>query len=464
MEAWADPASWLSAQQQLALLLLCSNTLRSEGQFEDGVERVGASLARGAASASAQTPKDNKRSDVFDLAALARQQSDSLSREIATGQETIEHDPDWHVPFLLNEEAALLAVEFKRFLKSGEVWSRTRPERTELERSRMQLFQMVLEHLAEKYEAARQTRTLFRELEAGTRGFVLLLRGFASRAEYRAGISIVRASDLSEKVETVRLAQKVAPIALVWVGNPAESGPLDAVEAQIYRLKDGGEATGFRIEMGSSWERDIRGLISNASFIIVHNPTMTEGVVTEIRLVQELGRRGDTFFYAPEKAAALLGLRAQDCTALDDLAIERMRVTAAGRPLAPGTLPKPTCLWIGGDRRILFEAETSSLRKWINSLTSDALVTLDLRLDANMCLLAHTLLLERLALVPPVLLDLSTIMRSFREEHLEDAEAIADRYAFHAGQLERALMECAPGLSLVEQTAEALQKLLGRKL
>ena len=459
VEAWGDPTAWSSVQARMALFLLYPQAFPVARRFGADDQAGESSRTASATDASAQTPQDSKRADgfdladaalplmtassigavrgnrrsddIFDLAGLARQQLASLRKEGATGEQS--PDPDWHVPFFLNEAASLLRIEFERFVANQEVWHRTRQERTKLERQRFQLFRLVVAHLVEKYEVAGRSQALFREVEGGWQGFILFLRGFAYRAHHYTGVTIMHTSDVSEKLVRMQLARKLAPIPLLSVANPVDSGPIDALEDRVVGEDVEGETPGLRVEMGSSWETDIRDLISAASFIIVHNPRMTEGVVREIKLIEELGRRREAYFYAPEEAAATLGMEVQDCSPLTEAAVERMRLSTTGRPLAPGFLPAPTCPWVDGSKRARLDFELNTLRSWVERMTgSDASIALDLQLDANMFLLANSLLLERLDLVPPPLLAASGALRSLGEERLEGAKTLADVYASHA--------------------------------
>ncbi len=464
LESWRDPEEWMSCQSLRALFLLCPDSFPVARTFPDITQTEDLLITKPTDAVSAQVRRDNKRSDVFNLADMAREQINSLRNDIAAGKLANDIDPDWHVPYMLNEDAYLMGIEFQRFLEKKNVWRRTREERTKLERARFQLFRSIVEHLVEKYDTAQRTQSLFRGVEEGRKGFVLFLRGFAYRAHYLTGITIVSASgsDLSEKTNKIRFARLLAPVPLVWIANPIESGPFSAVEEHIYDNYTKEARPDLRIEMGSNWEADIRNLISAASFIIVFNQSMTEGVVTEIMLIEELGRRKDTLFHAPDQAAVTLGVDLEDCSPLTDAAVERMKVLTVDRPLRIRDLPAPTCLWVDGPRRAQLEFEITALRSWLNHVVGNATsFALDMVVDTNMSILAKTLLLERLDLIPSTLLAISEALRSLGEDHLEGAELLADGYASYTKELRCALAQCPADLTLVERTMFVLQEILG---
>jgi tetratricopeptide (TPR) repeat protein len=410
-----------------------------------------------------------KRSDAFDLAGMARKQLAALGVAQRSGVRPLENDSDWHVPFLLNEEAALLSAEFWRFVENQKIWLRTPEERAGLERRRLQMVRLVLDHLVEKYDEAGRTEALFREVEEGKRAFILFLRGFALRARRYEGVQINHGGGPAthEMVERPRLARLLAPVPLLWVANPVDSGPLEAAKAvMLARMADPDrgwqeDTPGFRIEMGADWETGIRGLISAASFIVIHNPEPTPGVAMEVQLVEALGRRADAFFYSPEQAAEILKIKVKDCTPFHDKAIEQMRSAAVRPGLTAGSLPPATCLWVSGDMRTRVERQVAALWSWTNHLPAGetTAAALDLRMDTCVHLLGQTLLLERLDLAQPIVLSIAATLRSLGEAHLSGADSLADRYASYAAKLAPAIAQYPEGSSLIAKTARILQAL-----
>jgi tetratricopeptide (TPR) repeat protein len=459
--SWNESIDWQFAQSLLAQLLLLSDKFPSPDELRRQGWLRGVSRAGGKTRFDCITG-DMKRSDIFDLGRLAQKEYDSFEKELASGNSTEDLSFDYHIPFMLNSETYLLATEFFRFLENRRVWQRTVKERAELERGRLWLSMAILEHFIFKYRVACETRSMFRWTEKGLTGFVLFLRGFSLRVHYHAGFSYGEATEFNEQMENVRLAQKLAPIPLLLVGNPADSMPLDAVISKIYRIKDKPETSPFLVAAGTDWESKVKSLISLASFIVVHNPVMTAGVTREIQLVEEAGRRKDTYFYAPDKAAAALGVDMANCALMNDEAVGRMRILTRGRCWQAGCFPEPSCLWVTGAHRTRLEFEHEALRRWIERLTeAKPALVLDLRLDASDALLANSLLLEKIELVPPIMLEVSEILRSFGEEHLQDAESIAQKYEFVARELEEALAQSLPNATVMERNMRVVEILRG---
>ena len=73
------------------------------------------------------------------------------------------------------------------------------------------------------------------------------------------------------------------------------------------------------------------------------------------------------------------------------------------------------------------------------------------------------MLLERLDLMPPILLSLSKTLMLFDEELLEGAELIADNYALMAKDIQHALAQCPSNLPPMERVYITLQILRGSK-
>ena len=448
-DAWDDTTSWFAAQANLALLYLDSNAVTIGKQVTAQLNSK--PPVKGA---STQGSASGNRSDPFDLAGQAREIADALEKNFLAGEGPLETDPDWHIPPLLNEEASLMQHHFRKFLKTGNVSPRTPKERFDLELHRWQLFQMVLEHLFEKYTAANRTQVMFREIAQGRKGFILFLRGFGQRALYFEAATVTQ-GDCNEMVEKKRLIQKLAPVPVVFISNPVDSGPLSLVMAKMNE-----ETLGFRVESGAAWEVAARTLISAASYIVVHNPKMTPGVVTEIEMVRQLGRLERTYFHSPKQAEEALGVKDSSFNALTDGVIEHMRVTTKGCLLEPVSLPEPTCRWIEGSARMRGNMKIKAICNWIERLSQNrATFSADLELDGYASLLADLLLLECIDRLPPVLLELSQVFQSFNEDHLKDAVLFAKGYSKFANQLQAAWEKTSASLPDIERTAEALSAL-----
>jgi tetratricopeptide (TPR) repeat protein len=383
-EHWSDTHTWSEVQAR-RLLLYTDETGETLGRRTPGPES-------GKAEPVAVEFPNFSHADVFDLKGQAAEQSQALHKYLEDNVDPQETDPDWHVPWLLNEQVSQLMQHFREFRNTGRLWQRSADERAKLEQSRKGLLHLALEHLAEKHTAAYRTQSLFREIEKSGQGFVLFLRGFAYRPQYYAKLSIVHGSDVQETIEKERLAQKLAPVPLVWISNPVDSGPLEAVMAE----REYAQPLSYRVEAGLGWEKDVQALISCASYIIMYNPQITPGLRTELGFIERLGRLQDTYFHSPEKAAEALGLAWDALNPLSDEALERMRQQPTARK-SSRPLPEPSCLWVQGKRRERLENEIRGVAAWLEHLSKNRTpATVDLELDAYAYLTGMTILLEDL--------------------------------------------------------------------
>lgn len=438
-QAWGDPSSWFTAQAWRASLYL-----------DENAETIGRPEPTGRdIPVPRQEEPTDRRNDPF----AGRAQAGEALEVLRSDQQPLATDPEWHVPFLLNEEIAKLRHHFQEFLGSGAVLARTPAERSVLERSRWQLFCMALEHLQEKYAAARRTRKVLAAIAEQRQGFVLFLRGFAYRARYyeKATVNFGSGDNLRETTEKRRLVAKVSPTPVIWIANPMESGALELATAEADE-----ERLGYRIEAGESWETDVHTLISLASAIVVHNPTPTPGVANEIRLVTELGRLEDTYFFYPEQAREVLS----DGTAnpLTDAVLERLRAAPPRSGVTRDDLPAPTCRWLQDARRARVAAEAAALRRWLEGLANQrAVPAIDLKLDACAFLLAHGILLEDIGELPHLLDELAQTLQSLPAGQLPEASGLARRYSRLAAELRSAWDRAPADLTELERTAEALR-------
>ena len=432
---WPNAAGWLDLQRRLVIVSMFEAS--DQARAEDPPEDARATPADEALWPDSGPPPPRDPSDPFDMARQAHEQAEALRDAFASGvQATL--DVDWHVPFMLNEEASLLGHQFQQFLRSEDAPARSADEQSMLEIRRWKLVQLLLEHLAEKHHAARRTEALFRDVERGTRGFVLYLRGFAYRRHAYPGATVVHGGGplLGEIVEKQRLAKKLEPVALVSIANPVDSAPLEQASASAASI-DGGDV-GFRVESGASWQSDVRGLIAASDFIVIHNPVMMPGLIAEINMVQELGRLDDTFFVAPALADEALGVTGR-CRALDDDAIAHMRASIHGRTIDAGVLPPATCAWVGGAYRQRLEHMVNGLDRWLAGLAPHRSAdTIDIELDASASLIGTLVLLEDLDRLPRALLARSEMLRWLGAEPLKDAAPLIDRYTAMAAQITQA--------------------------
>lgn len=359
--------------------------------------------------------------DPFNLAKQAVEHGAAIREWTETGKGEQEPDPDWHVPYLLNEEARILAHPFEERIKAPHFQPRSVDERSTLEWERYKLFCLIHEHLTEKYRAASRTLDLLRDIQAGKSGFVLLLWGFGSKTWHLDGASVSNI-DVGAPAERDALAGKLAPAPLLWIADPMDSGALRAATA------DSHSKAGFRIESGRDWEKNVCLLISAASFIVVKNAEMTQGVVREIERVKELGRLSDTFFDAPEKAQDIC--HGHDLKPLTEENIALMRNEATARVVPGKPLPEPTCLWIEGERRQNLFLDFVDLFKYLEAGGRYRTpIPFDWLLDADYKQLSYAVLLERVDLLAPVLKRVSEMLAATPVEQYPHGESLAKVYA-----------------------------------
>lgn len=395
-------------------------------------------------------------SDLFNLKQQAEKQRQALETYAKTGAGLQEHDPDWHLPWLLNEEASQLMHHLKQFFDGQPFTPRKPSDRNSLERQRFNLFEAMFEHLLEKYSVAHDTKMLFSKIESGETGFVLFLRGFAYRSHYLKEVTVNEATDISELIQRNEIAQKLNPAPLLWVSNPVDSGPLDQVAATYISKVT---TQGFRMDLGSDWEKVIQTLIQTASFIIVHNSQMTPGVVREIEFIKQFGRLEQTFFQCPEKASKIVG--SKEPRHLTNEAVEYMRKTISGKKTPSGIFPAPTILWVGGKRRINLESDALEITASLNRKIQDKQdVPLDFFFDSISYLVASTIIIERIDLLASLLVWLSQMFCALKDEQIADREFLAKNYMNYASPLQIALNETPLKPDLTDTLIEVFQRYL----
>jgi tetratricopeptide (TPR) repeat protein len=415
-ESWSDAETWAWTTALLARLELDEKAEWSPRPSDS------------TADPPAQLPMQFSARDVFDMAGHARR--------LAIPETPLDLDPAWHVPWLLNEEAGLLRRHFSEFLKSGTMWMRTPEERSALERGRSNMVALLSEHLMEKRAAASRVRALLEQVARGEQAFVLMLRGFGMRMIYFAGASVGYGGgvQLHETTERHRIAQELAPVPVVWIANPIDSGPMEAAEVE--------GTAGHRVESGAEWERDVRGLMTAASFIVVYNPVMTDGVRSEITALKELGRLGDTFFSSADSASEVAEV---PCSALTNERLEMIRERAKARPVDRRRLPDGTCPWIEGPSREHIERELRALSSWAQRLTrQQSPVALDLRLDSCAYRFAGAVLAERIDVLPSLFDEMAAALSLFGADDLPEAGVLAENYSRAAESCRRVLQNNTP--------------------
>lgn len=352
-------------------------------------------------------------------------------KAFSDGQQPLQLDPLWHVPFHLEGYALSFQRPLIRFLNTGTVPIRDAQARERIEIERCHNAFMSVRHLLERRTAGQRTEALFQEIRVQHRPFVLYLRGFNNRAFRFEEGSVMKGSILTEWFPLKRLVSSIAPIPVVWIGNPADS----PVESQL----DGSSVHdfGFRIESGVEWEQHARALIESASFIVMHNSSMTPGVDAEIRMLCSLGRLGETFFHNADAANQAIGRF--DCSPFDSRAIEIITGYTPSQS-STVTLPPAMCPWVSGDRRITMEREAEAvdtLGKYLERVQQPQLI--DLTLDVNSYSFGHAVLLERHEALPNLLARQAVLIKSLDFEEAADLATNYQRLSIEVSDAQRGL-------------------------
>lgn len=359
LDALRSPDGWCAAQAWLTLVAMKAPDHRFPPRSERGADAA---------------PRDD-----HGIAAYAA---------LHAGEQPLAIDPHWHVPFQLEQDAVELQRRLSAFLNDGAIPVRSALERTELEGKRHWHVRSMVHQLHERQLAARRTGDLLREIQQEGRPFVLFLRGFNNRIARFAEGAVVSGTGNLEQFAIRSLVKDAAPLPVVWIANPVDSTALDLLVSD-----EDADGMGYRIESGEDWAQHVRALIASASFIVMHNRTMTPGVASEIALLAELERLDSAFFHdasAANQAAGRPGCRPLDGTALDAIRTHTQRRTPAA------ALPPPMCPWVGGARRETMEREAEGVRQLSARLTAANHPLLgDLLLDTSAWLLACEALLER---------------------------------------------------------------------
>ena len=343
----------------------------------------------------------------------------------------------WLVPFFVNNCAAELKYHWLQFLKELDQlrnprgiraalrWKKPRRnynDRYKLESDRAFRFKLLLQILQEKYNIAQRTLSIIKKIENGTTGFVLLLREFDFKVGYMnsGSFGTISTKWYEERKKITEYAKAIAPLPLLWVANPSESGHSDTDPLMGTSDKN----LGYRIQLDDNWENDVTNLIRNSSFIIVLNDEMTPGVIKEIELTVQLNRICDTFFLSPEKAQHLLNN--SPCNQIDDQTFDRIRSCTFARKLLMNSLPPPTCLWLSDEQRDHAEAEVEDLLKAIELAIKRKLpVHYDIQLDSYASLLANYLVLEQTDRLITVIENIVDIFTTVSEHFIQDRKKFA---------------------------------------
>ena len=363
--------------------------------------------------------------DPFDMSGNLLKQSEILAENVDMRRVFEEHvvaftkgsapaiNDEWHVPPMVDESVVHLLRHFDKSVTAASLWLRNPAEREELESQRAQIYGFMLEQAVGRWNAAARTRALLEKATRGEEPFVLMLREFGMRGYRFQGVALTF-GHMAESLGVGHMAERVAPLALVWIANPTDAGRPYTAE-------------GYRVESGAEWQSDVRKLIAAASFIVMDNGAMTEGVRYEMTALQEMGRLDDTLFFEPGTAAEFLRVPVRGLTDED---LDRMRERARPRAVDPGALPAAACRWLDGSQRAAYERKLRSLLPWVGTLPAPrSAVAADLILDALAYVISAAVLLEHREVLPSLLAMVSRTIGSYPDNDLHEAQALAGMYA-----------------------------------
>jgi hypothetical protein len=307
-------------------------------------------------------------------------------------------------------------------------------QRTAIVRDRYHRFGIVFETLIDKYSNARRTQALLDEIASGQRGFVLMLRGFSLKEQFDAVRSIGQETDMEGYSFRFGLARNIAPAPLVLVRNPSESESLIGVFPDAEKAA----ANTFSLDLDSGWEASVRTLIGMASFIVVRNKVMSEGLITELGLLKDAGRLDDALFSHPAEAA-----RAFPGTTLKEA--DAATVASRGSLVAPrstrsGRMPFATCWWVQAARRTRIRESVLFVYDLLNQFAArGAGMPRDIQARLLAFAVAGSILLERLDLVVMSLGSFAQVVASFSAEQLPARAQVAEAYMAVARDLVEAI-------------------------
>ena len=303
--------------------------------------------------------------------------------------EEMPRDPDWHIPWYLDDAAHDLQQGLYAFLDSGIVHARDDSARLELESYRLTRIHEMVYQLDERRSARQRTEELFQRVHTDGQPFVLFLRGFNNRVTSRTaqGTMLIGTGNL-ESFALTHLVAGIGPMPVVWIQNPVESTAISQYVAEVEAAE-----MGFRVEAGEDWAQAVQALMVSASFIVMHNESMTPGVVAEIELLRDAGRLNDVFF--EDVAAANQASNRTDCRPLDDRTLAMLAGHTTPR-LPRVTLPPAMCPWTSGARRLQMERGAQAITLLHRLLAGEHHpMFMDLMLDVCAFLLSYHVILER---------------------------------------------------------------------
>jgi hypothetical protein len=363
---------------------------------------------------------------------------------------------DYFAPQLLNDLVGECEAEAETVLNAltrpviddSKFTAKDSLERGKIENGRFYRLALMFEALTEKYDNAIRTRRFLEEARQGKRSMVLFLRGFSYRVTDELGslglpsdlTSALRigtvgfASDFGEYRFRFDLARKLAPTPIFLIRNPAMSEPL----VQQFAGADSAAANTFSLEADDTWLSAVRSLIDIASYIVVYNNQVSDGLVSEVNLLRTLNRLDDTYFsHSPQQE---LTLSANEVRRADDDALAQISRSIRPRANLSGGLPPPTCWWVQDNRRQRIWANVLVIYDLFNKWAAQGQgIPLDMQTRLLSFAVAGSVILERLDLLFMSLLSYGHCLQGYGKERLPEFQRLTQKYLDMAGILARAI-------------------------
>jgi hypothetical protein len=363
---------------------------------------------------------------------------------------------DYFVPSLLNtlvgepeaEANKVLNALARPVIDASKFTAKDSLERGKIESDRLYRVALMFEALTEKYDNAVRSRRLLEEARQGKRSMVLFLRGFSYQvtddldslgvpSDFASALgvgSIGFSSDLSEHRFRFDLARKLAPTPIFLIRNPAMSEPL----VEQFPGADTAAANTFSLEADDTWLSTVQALIDIASFIVIYNNEVHNGLVSEVDLLRTLNRLDDTYFsHSPQQE---FKLSADEVRRADDDALAQISRSIRPRPDLSGSLPPPTCWWVQGDRRQRVRDNVLTIYDLFNKWAAQGQnLPLDMQVRLLHFAVAGSVILERLDLLFMSLYTYGYSLQGYGKERLPEFQRLSKQYFWMAEILAKAI-------------------------
>jgi hypothetical protein len=348
-------------------------------------------------------------------------------------------DYDYFMPQLINDligQAEEEARSVLDWLQNADVRKPLDPseflwnplERDKVEQNRVSNAKLMLESWSYKYAKALRTQALFEAIAKGRTGFVLFLRGFSLAQQFYQGFSIGNERDLEEYTFQFDLAQKIAPVPLLVVRNPAMSEiVLQGMSEIASSAEKSAESNTYLLDLDAGWMADVRELIGAASFIFVRSKIINPGLQAELNMVLECDRLTETYFSHPVEARSLIPRG--PILSYDEAAVAHIRASADKNIRKLSRRPRPTCLWLQKDRRArAFENALFIFDMFNNMASRGQPMPRDMQTRLLFFALAASVGLERPDFMAMAYASYDGILQQYSIEQLPNRNRIAEFY------------------------------------